>query len=147
MVRRFFQRLEQRIRRMFTGTVRLVDQENTPRPVQRFIRRPLLEQTHLRNAQLPQRTVRRKGQKIRMRTKKQRIFIPFISRKFFAPVDQADVLRQAQVVAFNLLGRAQQPRRETSDQSRLAQTFQPGKQHGLRDTPVRNHPFERGLDV
>src|SRR5580698_1462249 len=84
MLGRFFQRLQQRVRRLLIGTVDMVDQENAAASVQRLELRALLQQTHLLNGDLPQRTIWSKSKEIRMRGEQQRLIVPFVGGPFLA---------------------------------------------------------------
>ena len=96
MVRRLFQRLQQRVRRLLVRPVQVVDQENPPSgPCSGLNCRPLLQQPHLWNRDLPQRTVGRKRQKIRMCREYQWLFVPLSpASAIFAVLNQRDILRQ-----------------------------------------------------
>ena len=82
VVGRLFERLEQRIGGLIAGPIDVVDQKYSPVASRRFELRALFELAHLRNRNLPQRTVRRESHEIGMRREQQRIFIALLRRPF-----------------------------------------------------------------
>ena len=98
MLGRFFQSLQQRIRGLFVGAIDVIDQKNAALSMQRLELRALLQQPHLFDGDLPQRAIGRKGQKVGMRGKQQRIFVALIGRPFFALRDGFGIRFQAEVI-------------------------------------------------
>ena len=132
---------------MLACAVGLINEKNAAGAVQGFIRGALFEQAHLRNADLAQRSVGGEGEEVRMGAEKERIVVALVGGKFFAGVDQADVVWQAEVVALDLFGGSEKFGGEAADEGCFADAFETGKEHGLRDASAFHHAGERGLDV
>src|SRR5579863_8035811 len=111
--------------------------------MERLVLRELLQQAHLRDADLPQRSIRRESQKIRMGGKKQGILIPFVRRQLLPPEDEARVIGQAKIVLLNLFGRAEQASRKTAGERGFSEPFEAREEHRLLNAVARDHPFER----
>src|SRR5512140_3748398 len=92
------------------GPVEVVDEEDTPLPVQRPELRPLSQEPHLLNGELPQRPLRAESDEVRMCIEQQRVIAPLLAWPFLALGDDALVFFPAEVVLLDLFSGPQQAR-------------------------------------
>ncbi len=128
---------------MLAGAVHMIDQEHAPAAMIGRQLGPLAQQPRLVDGDLPQRPIRRKRHEIRIGGEQQRILVALVGRPALARRHDFDVLRQAEIVALDLLRVAQQPRGQPARQGGLAHAFRSGEQQCLRQAVARDHLLQR----
>src|SRR5580698_2697793 len=122
----------------------MVDQENTPRSMQRLKLRAFLQEAHLLNGDLSQRSIGWKGQEVGMRSKQQRVFVAFVGRPFLALRDDLGIGFQAEIVLLDFVRSADRVLtkhggRESPRQRGFAHSFRAIQQNGLWDALLLRH--------
>ena len=145
--RRLLEGLEQGIGGLIVGAVHVIDQEDAPAALVGQVLGAVFEQAGLLDGDLAQRAVGREGDEIGVGGEQQRVLVALVGGPFLAGGDGLQVVRQAQVVLFDLLGVAQQARAQAAGQRGLPHALGTGEEQGLREALVRDHPLQRAGDV
>ena len=77
------------------------------------------------------------------RGEQQRVLVALVGGPFLARGDGFEVVRQAEVVLFDLLRVAQQARAQAAGQGGFADALGAGEEQGLRQAVLRDHLLER----